>query len=92
MNREILEQELSRAGWEVDNFSEDLVVGNAGNLCVLIPEQSWQGADPVYQLFDVEKNAACWVRMIPTPLRAAMLLEQHGVTPENRENTHDFIG
>ena len=87
MNREILEQELSRAGWEVDNsFSEHLAIGNAGNLCILAPEQSWQGADPVYELFDVDKNTACWVRRIPTPLRAAMLLEHHGETPENRGN------
>jgi hypothetical protein len=78
---------LGRAGWEVDgSFSDHLTIGNAGNLCVLIPEQSWQGADPVYELYDVEKNTACWVRMIPTPLRAAMLLEQHGEPPENGGN------
>ena len=88
MNREILEQELARAGWEVDSsFSEHLAIGNAGNLCILAPEQSWQGADPVYELFDVEKNIACWVHRIPTPLRAAMLLEQRGETSENGRNT-----
>ena len=88
MDREILEQELTRAGWEVDStFSEHLAIGNAGNLCILIPEQSWQGADPMYELYDVGKNTACWVRMIPTPLRAEMLLEEHGETPENGGNT-----
>ena len=76
-----MEQELNRAGWEVDNNSpEHLALGNAGNLCVLVPEQSWQGADPVYELYDVEKNTACWVHRIPTPLRAAMLLDHHGET------------
>ena len=84
MDREILEQELARAGWKLDGtFAEHLIIGNAGTLCVLIPERSWQGADPVYELYDVRKNTACWVRMIPTPLRAAMLLEQHGVSPDN---------
>jgi hypothetical protein len=88
VDKEILEQELARAGWEVDdNCSEHLVVGHAGNLCVLSPERSWQGADPVYELYDVRKNTACWVRTIPTPLRAAMLLEQHGETPDNGGNT-----
>jgi hypothetical protein len=88
VDREILEQELTRAGWEVDgSFSGHIAIGNAGNLCILIPERSWQGIDPVYDLYDVEKNTACWVRMIRTPLRAAMLLEQHGETPENGVNT-----
>ena len=88
MNREILEQELARADWEIHNsFSEHLAIGNPGSLCILSPEQSWQGADPVYELFDVDKNTACQVRRISTPLRAAMLLEQHGETPENRRNT-----
>ena len=82
-----MEQELTRAGWEVDdNSPEHLALGNAGNLCVLIPEQSWQGADPVYELFDVEKNTACWVHWIPTPLRAEMLLEHYGETTESRGN------
>ena len=88
MDRELLEQELARAGWEVDgSSSEHLAIGNAGNLSVLIPERSWQGADPVYELYDVRKNTACWVRMIPTPFRAVMLLEQHGETPGDGGNT-----
>ena len=87
MNREILEQELARADWKIDNsFSEHLAIGNPGSLCILGPEQSWQGADPVYELFDVDKNTACRVQRISTPLRAAMLLEQHGETPENGGN------
>jgi hypothetical protein len=80
--RAALEREVASAGWEVDgSFCEQLVIGNAGDLCILVPERSWQGPDPKYELYDVEKNIACWVRVIPTPHLAAMLLQEHGETP-----------
>jgi hypothetical protein len=82
VDRAALEREVVSAGWEIDGgFSEHLVIGNAGDLCILLPERSWQGADPEYELYDVEKNVACWVRVIPTPFFAAMLLQEHGETP-----------
>lgn len=86
MDRGALEREVASAGWEIDGgFSEHLIIGNAGNLCILIPERSWQGADSEYELYDVEKNIACWVRLIPTPFFAAMLLEEHGETPVEQQ-------
>jgi hypothetical protein len=34
------------------------------------------------------ENVACWVRLIPTPFFAAMLLQEHGETPvEERGKT-----
>jgi hypothetical protein len=78
--REAIERGLGSAGWRVDvAFAGHLLVGNAEELSVLVP---WRGADPAYELYDVEKHVACWVRMIPTPLRARMILEEHGESPE----------
>lgn len=79
MDRENLEQELASAGWEVDGgFAEQLTIGNADDLCILVPQWAWQDGVPLYELYDVEKNVACWVWVMPTPLRAAMLLEAYG--------------
>jgi hypothetical protein len=38
--------------------------------------------DPVYELCDGEREITYWVREIPTPQHAAMLLEEHGGPPE----------
>jgi hypothetical protein len=82
VDRAALEREVARVGWVLDGgFSEQLIIGNAGDMCILIPERSWQGADPEYELYNIDKNVACWVRVIPTPFFAAMLLQEHGETP-----------
>jgi hypothetical protein len=79
VGRAALEREVASAGWVIDSdFSEDLIIGNAGDLCILLPERSWQGADTEYELYDVEKNVACWVR-------AARLLQECGQTPAVEE-------
>ncbi len=80
MEKEAIEQELVRTGWEVDyGFSGHLIIGNAGDLSILTPSQTWQGAAVAeYELYDAHKNIVCRVGMIPTPLRAGMLLEEHG--------------
>jgi hypothetical protein len=81
--REAIERELADSGWRVDDgFAGHLLVGNAGELSVLVSWRAWRGADPAYELYDVEKHVACWVRVIPTPLRARMILEEHGEFPE----------
>ncbi len=83
MIREAIERELASAGWRVDDgFAGHLLVGNAGKLSVLVPWRAWRDADPSYELYEVEKHVACWVRVIPTPLRARMILEEHGESPE----------
>jgi hypothetical protein len=79
VEKEAIEQEVMRAGWEVDyGFLGHLIIGNAGDLSILTPSQAWQGAPPVYELYDAQRNIACRTRVIPTPLRAEMLLEEHG--------------
>ena len=79
MEKEAVEQELVRAGWEVDyGFLEHLTIGNAGDLSILVPPRDRQGTVPEYELYDVQRNTACRIEVIPTPLRAGMLLEDHG--------------
>jgi hypothetical protein len=72
-------EELKRAGWEVDyGFSGHLLIGNAGELSLLIPWWVWQDANPEYELYDVQRNLVCRVGTIPRPVYAAMLIEEHG--------------
>jgi hypothetical protein len=79
VNREDIEQQLVDAGWDVDgSFAEHLALGSAHELSILVPHWAWQEEVPLYELYDVEKNLACWVWIIPTPSRAAMLLEDYG--------------
>ena len=79
MQREAIEQELEKAGWALDyGFSGHLIIGNSGDLYILFPYHMWQGANPQYELYDAQRNVACRVGSIPTPLRAGMLLEEHG--------------
>ena len=80
MSKETVEQELERTGWEVDyGFSGYLLIANAGALSLLA---SWWAlhnpVDAEYELYDVQRDIVCPVGAIPTPLQAAMLLEEHG--------------
>ena len=80
MEKEAIEQALARAGWEVDyGFSGHLTIGNAGDLSILAPPRDRRGAVPEYEIYDAQRNIACRVEVIPTPIRAGMLLEEHGV-------------
>jgi hypothetical protein len=80
VNKEAIEQELERTGWELDHgFSGHLIIGNSGDLSILAPWSDEQVvASPGYELYDARKNIVCRVRVIPMPLRAKMLLEEHG--------------
>ena len=81
-----LHQELVSAGWEVDgSFSEHLVLGNAGDLCVIVPRWVARTDDPLYELYDVERNVSYWVREVPTPQKAGLLLQEHGKPSEEWE-------
>jgi hypothetical protein len=74
-----LYQEVESAGWEPNGtFSDHLVIGNKGDLCLIIPSWIAQSNDPVYELHDVERNVSYWVREIPSPEKAAEILQQHG--------------
>ena len=41
----------------------------------------------VFELLDHEKNVSYWVKEVPTPQQAQMLLEEHGELPEKWEQS-----
>jgi hypothetical protein len=80
---EEIEHALVDAGWELDGtFSDHLLVGEDGELSILVPQWVGEMDDPVYELCDGERQTTYWVGEIPTPQQAAMLLEEHGGPPE----------
>jgi hypothetical protein len=47
VEREAIEQEVMRTGWEVDyGFSGHLIIGNADDLSILTPSLDWRSAAP----------------------------------------------
>jgi hypothetical protein len=80
VDREAIEQELEKAGWDLDyGFSGHLVIGSAGDLSILTPWTDVQDVTPqYYELYDAHRNLACRVGTIPYPLRAQMLVEEYG--------------
>jgi hypothetical protein len=83
VSREEIEYALVDAGWELDgSFSDHLLVGEDGDLSILVPRWAGEMDDPVHELCDGEREITYWVREVPTPQHAAMLLEEHGGPPE----------
>ena len=86
MDKERLFQEVDSAGWEPHGtFSDHLVIGNKGDVCLIIPSWVEGSNDPVYELHDVEKNLSYWVQQIPIPQKAAEVLREHGGPPEEEQ-------
>lgn len=78
MNREEIERSLVGAGWEVSESSSlHLLVGNANALSILA-YRALTEKDPVFGLLDRRLGTTYWVRVVPTPRLAAVLLEEHG--------------
>ena len=81
--REEIEQAIKDAGWRLDGgFAGDLLVGNDSTVSILAPRWVWGFDDPVFELWDEERNLSYWVREMPTPQQAKELLEAHGGPPE----------
>ena len=83
MNREEIEQRFVGAGWEVpESSSPHLLAGCAGELSILAYRSLTETEDPVFELFDRRRGTTYWVRVVPTPRLAAVLLEEHGESTE----------
>jgi hypothetical protein len=79
VDKDKIDRVLTEAGWETDGtFSEHLTIGESGELCVLVHRSTWETDEPAYELYDVARHVSYFVHEIPTPERAAMLLEDHG--------------
>ena len=83
LSKDKIDRELAQAGWETDgSFSGYLAIGESGDLCVLVHRSAREADEPAYELYDADKHLSYRVREVPTPERAAVLLEGHGETPE----------
>ena len=79
MNREEIQRSFVGAGWEVcESSSPYLLVGNAGDLSILAYRSLAETEDPVFELVDRRRGTSYWVRVVPTPRLASVLLEEHG--------------
>jgi hypothetical protein len=82
MNPEDIARSFIRAGWEVLDLTRYPLVGNAGNLSITAHERYAAADDPVFELVDSRRVMSYWVRVVPTPQAAAVLIEKHGGAPE----------
>src|SRR5215217_3390889 len=79
LDRKEIERSFVGAGWEVSKSSSPhLFAGNAGALSILGYPSLAETEDPVFELVDRRRGTTYWVRVVPTPRLAAVLLEEHG--------------
>ncbi len=82
---------FTSAGWDRDDsFSGYLVIGFSGdNLSIVAHEgedvEVGETDQIVFELLDHERNVTYWVKEVPTPQQAQLLLEEHGELPEKWE-------
>jgi hypothetical protein len=85
VTREEVERSFGGAGWEVCKSSlPHLLVGSAGEVSILAYRSLIETEDPVFELVDRRRGWNYWVRVVPTPRLAAVLLEEHGAFKKDR--------
>jgi hypothetical protein len=77
-----IEHAFIDAGWEVAGPLRYPIVGTSGDLSITAHEQYALADDPVFELVDSRRVISYWVRVVPTPQVAAVLIEKHGGQPE----------
>jgi hypothetical protein len=55
-----------------------LLVGEADDVSILDYRSLAETEDPLFELLDHRRGTTYWVRVVPTPRLAAVLLEEHG--------------
>ena len=81
MTQEEIEHSFVDAGWEMYHSSERLLPRDFGDLSILAYGVSIGADDPVFEIVDRERVVTFWVRVIPSPRVAAVLLKEHGGPP-----------
>jgi hypothetical protein len=70
---------FERAGWTIRGVgSSGEVVGEAGRYAIR-PDEKVLGDETVFELRDEELDMKAYARRVPTPQRAAALLNEYGV-------------
>ena len=86
VNKQAIEQSFTRAGWELDDsFSQYLIIGSKSDSLSILAyaQEAREPEDPVFELVDHERNLTYGVQQIPSPQRAAQLLQEYGQPPED---------
>lgn len=79
MNREEIERRFAGAGWKIDDgFADHLVVGNDTVVSIMASREVWGTDNPVFELWDEERDVVLRLGEIPTPRRAQELLRESG--------------
>ena len=80
MDRGEIERRFIGAGWEVCESSSPhlLLVGNAGDLSIQAHRSLTETEDLIFELVNRGWGSSYWVRVVPTPRVAAVLLEELG--------------
>lgn len=63
-----------------DDFSYHIIVYKP------VIEAFWSGSGRVFELYDEERGVVAYVREVPTPEQAALLLEQYGIPTEKADS------
>jgi hypothetical protein len=93
MDQREIERGFIGAGWRVtDGASGHLLVGNCGKLSILAYGSCIGSDDPAFELLDRRRATTYWVRVIPTPRQAAVLLEEHGGLLEEERGYSPKLG
>ena len=73
-----VKEAFERAGWAVRDVSSGEFVGEAGRYAIRTDEKVL-GDETVFELRDEELDMKAYTRRVPTPDRAAELLDRYGV-------------
>ena len=84
-----IERAFIDAGWEIAGPLRYPIVGSSGDdLSITAHEQYAETDDPAFELVDSRRVMSYWVRVVPTPHVAAVLIENHGGPPEEERLCH----
>jgi hypothetical protein len=73
-----VKEAFERAGWAIQDVFSGEVVGEAGRYTIRTDEEV-VGDETVFELRDEELDMKAYARRVPTPERAAELLDRYGV-------------
>jgi hypothetical protein len=82
-------QSFEAAGWAIRKkhpLGEEGAVGEAGRYAIWTTEKI-MGTETVFELHDEELNMKVYARKVPSPRRAAELIEEYGVPAEFSDMT-----
>ena len=73
-----VKEAFERAGWTIREVSSEELVGEADRYAIRTDEEV-VGDETVFELRDEELDMKAYARRVPTPERAAELLDSYGV-------------